>query len=160
MYFRYRNLKYFVDVPAKEYQKNPKPIRISQVDGTHIKITTWLGTRPQKVEAFTKNIDYEDYYARECLHQMPGYPVTPPIPWLELATKLHKEKTVQFTVYTSFSKDLLAHTDGGFKQELITKILVDDRHWGKIEVTKYKVVGVEVPDQLIVNFAVQLRSRF
>ena len=161
MYLRYKSVKYFVNIPASEYKGNPVPILLNKLTGSFIKITSWLGTRPQKVEVEDDPDPKQGLHnAVPCLHQMPGTEITPPIPWAELALKLHKEKTAKFTVYTSFSKDLLAHTEGGFKQELIGKILLDERHEGKIEVVKFKVVGVEVPDQLIIHFSVQLRSRF
>lgn len=163
MYFRFKGTKYFVDVPAKAYQENPQDIYISDVEEPYfVKITSWLGKRPQKVEELLGRVDATKpiLMARPCLYTMPGYPITPPITWNSLIIKIHKEKAVNFTTYASLTKDILAHTDLGLKQELVTKVLIEEQHWGKVEVSKYKIIGVEVPDQLIVNFDVVMRRRF
>jgi hypothetical protein len=162
MYFRYKTTKYFVDVPAKEYKENPRVIKLDgegQEASIWLKITSWLGTRPQRVEICEPEYSTE-IVAKPCLYQMPGYEITPPMVWSVLVDKLFKEKKVKFTVYTSFSRDLLAHTDLGFKQELVSKVVVEDKHWGKLDVVNYKVVGIEVPDKLIVHFSVEMRKRF
>lgn len=160
MYFRYMGTKYWVDKPANEYKKDPLPILLDTEELIFITITNWLGTQPQKSQKEENFTAGPFLRAVHCKYCMEGIEISAPITWNALLQRLYKEKQVLFTVYTSFKRDLLAHTDGGFKQELVTKILVEERHWGKIDVVSYKVVGIEVPDQLIVSFKVEGRKKF
>ncbi len=156
MYFSYKRTKYFVDVPAEDYKKDPKPIALPDTS-TFIKLSNWLGKSPQRVEEVVATEGA--FLAQPCTFAMPGYILTPPRMWESLIQEIHKSRTVNFVTFVSFSRDALAHTDKGFREELVTKILIDEKHWGKVEVYKYKLIGIQMPDQLIVQFSVGLRKR-
>lgn len=156
MYFRFRGTKFYVDIPAKEYQANPIPIALPE---GHVTITSWLGNRPQKVELLQTAAPLT-LSSVKCLQVLEGYPITTPVSYGDLVLKIHKEKGARFTCYMCFSRECLAHTDRGFRQELISKILTEPRHEGKVEVESFKVVGIEAPDNLIIHFKVVIRTRF
>lgn len=164
MYFRYKGIKYFIDVKKDEYIANPKLILTKGEPEIWLKIGSWLGNRPQSVELIQEPTSEQLtswYQGIPCLQQMPGVVVTPPMSYVSLIQQVHKQREVIFTMFVSFSRDVLAHNDGGFKKELVSKAVADDdaEHWGKFDVTAYKVVGIEAPDQLIVTFKVGLRKR-
>lgn len=157
MYFAYKKVKYFVDISTKEYKENPKPVVI-QDQQIVVALSNWLGNSPQRVEVFPSYSEVT-LVAIPCTFVMPGHTLTPPKMWDSLIQEIHKTRTVTFTTMISFSREALAHTDKAFRQELVGKALLDGKHWGKIEVYKYKIIGVQMPDQLIVTFSVGLRKR-
>ena len=159
MYFAYKKVKYFVDLSTEEYKENPRPISIVSEPPIAVKLFNWLGKSPQRVEVVPIDTEGAFLVAIPCTFAMLGYTLTPPRTWESIIQEIHKTRTVSFTMMVSFSRDALAHTDKAFREELISRAMIDGKHWGKVEVYKYKIVGIQMPDQLIVTFSVGLRKR-
>jgi hypothetical protein len=159
MYFRYRGTKYYVATTKDEYIKDFKAIKLppnTANETLFVVVDDWLGTRPQRLKVVPEVEVF--LQAFPCLVSLPGYQLCAPVKWSTLIQKILREKKALHTCTVSFSRDALCHTDPAFRQELVSKAVLEEEHWGKLAVEDYKVVGVEAPDILIVTFSLVLRK--
>ena len=154
MYMRYEGIKYEYDGKPTD-QKTGLVISVPSLN-LKLQVKTWAPTKPiPKPMSFEVGAGVASCPGREVDAVQVSFSTVNEDKITTMRTPeallriIKNFKQVPFTVKLSFSRDVLSHTDGALKQELISALATDD--WGKFQITDYVLVGFEKPDVVYIS---------
>jgi len=149
MYFKYNEQKYEY---AGTTTDKDTGLTLELNTGEVLEVTSWAPSKPVPKPLAFKSVSNTNESTRLAKADRVSYSLVAENEFTKIRSPktvisiIRKFKKVPFKVKLVFDRDVLAHTDGALRQELIFALVTDD--WGKFKILDYALIGFEKPNMV------------